>query len=288
MNSNKYQTLYEIIDVVERIRHLERVIDEKEATVTELAAAAEAEVGYKRTIANCRLRETQAALDAAITEYNDLGASIPAPDELLCGYSVGRIADLRIKRGDILRGKEDLGQRLVAEEEKLKSGPWRRKGAPTPPTILEIQSKMANVDLAVARVDAEIADWMKGIRAEEEARDSKRAFNAWMADETGEVAPPAWVVEREKEEHEELMRTAVRLEIITPAVIQRRTAEKRAAAEEAARVAAEEAAWIAEENRWRARQARAATKQREFFSRLIATNKRSAAALPQLIVEEYA
>ena len=286
MNSN--QTLYEIIDVVERIRRLDRVMDEKEAAVAELAAAAETEVGYKRTIANCRLRETQAALDAAITEYNDLGASIPAPEELLCGYSVGRIADLRIKRGDLLRDKEGLGQRLVAEEEKLKSGPWRRKGAPTPPAILEIQSKMANVDLAVARIDAEIADWMKGIRAEEEARAEKRAFKAWMEDETGEVAPPACVVEREKEEREEFMRTAVRLEIVTPAVIQRRTAERRVAAEEAARVAAEETAWIAEETKWRAAQKRAAAKQQEFYARLIAANKRSAAALPHLVVEECA
>lgn len=291
MNSNQNQTLYEIIDVVERIRRLDRVIDEKEAAVTELTAAAETEVGYKRTITNCRLRETQAALDAAIAEYNDLGASIPAPDELLCGYSIGRIADLRIKRGDLLRERESHGQRLVAEEEKLKSGPWRRKGAALPPAILEIQSRIANVDLAVERVDAEIADLMKSIHKEEGARAEKRVFDTWMADETGEVAPPACVVEREKEEREEFIRTAVRLEIVTPAVIQRRAAENRAAAEEAARVAAEEAAWIAEDNRWKARQARAAAKQKEFFARLIAANKRAAALqqqAPHLVVEECA
>lgn len=288
---NSAQTLYEIIDVVERIRRLDNVMEENRAAVTELAAAAETEVGYKRTIANCRLREAQATLDAAIAEYNDLGASVPAPDELLCGYSIGRIADLRIKRENLLRDKEDHGQRLVAEEEKLKSGPWRRKGAPTPPAILEIQSQMANVDLAIARLDAEMADWMKGVREEEKARADNRAFDAWMADETGEVSPPTWVVEREKEEREEILRTAVRLEIVTPAVIRRRAAERRAAAEEAARVAAEEAAWIAEETRWRARKARAVTKQSEFFAKLIAANKRRTALrqeTPHLVVEECA
>jgi hypothetical protein len=293
MNSN--QSLYEIIDVVERIRRMDRILDAKEAEIAAAAAAMEAEVGYKKTVARCQLQYARVLLNSAITEYNDLGASIPAPEELLCGYSIGRIADLRIKRGDLLRDKEGLGQRLAAEEEKLKSGPWRRKGAPTPPTILEIQSQMANVDLAVARVDAEIADWMKGIRAEEEARAEKRAFNAWMEDETGEVAPPACVVEREREEREEFMRTAVRLEIVTPAVVKRRATEKRAAAAEAARVATEEAAWLAEEAKWQARQKRAAAKQQEFYARLIAANKRTvamrqaaAAEAPQLVVEECA
>ena len=286
------KTLYEIIDVVERIRRLERVVDEKEAAVAELTAAAETEVGYKRTIANCRLREVQEALGAAIAEYNDLGASIPAPDELICGYSIGRIADLRIKRGDLLQDKESHGQRLATEEEKLKSGTWRRKGAPLPPTILEIQSKMADVDLAIARVDAEITGWMKGVRDEEKARAEKRAFDAWMADETGDVAPPACVREREQEEREEILRNSVRLEIMTPAVLQRRAAERRAAAEEAARIAAEEAEWEAEEARWKARQARAAENQKKFYAQLIAANKRRVAAVaaapPQLVVEECA
>lgn len=283
------KTLYEIIDVVERIRRLDRVLDEHEAAVAELVAAVEVEVGYKRTIANCRLRDAQAALDAAIAEYNELSASIPAPDELLRGFTIGRIADLRIKRGDLLRDKEDLGQRLATEEEKLKSGTWRRKGAPLPPAMLEIQSRMADVDLAVARVDAEIADCMKGIREEENMRAEKRAFDAWMADETGEVAPPARVREREREVREEILRNSVRLEFVTPAVIERRAAERRVAAEEAARIAAEEAEWEAEEARWKAREARAAENQKKFYARLIAANKRSVARrLPQLVVEECA
>jgi hypothetical protein len=287
MNSNN-QTLFEIIDVVERIRRLDRVMDEKEAAVTELAAAAETEVGYKRTIANCRLREAQAVLDAAIAEYNDLGASIPAPDELLCGYSIGRIADLRIKRGDLLQDKEGLGQRLAAEEEKLKSGPWRRKDAPTPPAILDLQAKMANVDLAVARVDVEIAGLMKDVRAEEGVRAEKQAFNTWMADESGEAPLPACVVARMKEEREEILRNSTRLEIVTPAVIKRRAAERRAAEAAAAAAAAEEAEWEAEEAKWLAAQKRAAENQKKFYAKLIAANKRRLAAVPQLIVEECA
>ena len=284
--------MYEIIDVVERIRRMDRILDAKEAEIAAAAAAMESEVGYKKTVARCQLQHARVLLDSATAEYNDLGASIPAPEEFICGYSIGRIADLRIKRGDLLRDKEGHGERMVAEEEKLKSGPWRRKGAPTPPVILEIQSKMADIDLAVARFDAEIAEWMKGIRDEEAARVDKQKFAAWMADETDTVSPPDWVIERQKEEREEILRNSVRLEIVTPAVIARRAAEQRVAAEETARVAAEEAVWIAEEAKWRARQKRGVAKQREFFARLIAANKRSVAArqvvTPVLVVEECA
>ena len=287
-------TLHEIIDIVERIRCMDRAIDAKEADVAEATAAVETEVGYKRTIANCRAREAQVALDAAIAEYNILSESIPTPDELICAYLIGHIADLRISRGDLLQKKEALGLRLIAEEETLKSGPWRRKGAALPPAILEIQSKMADIDLDVARVNADIIEWMKGIHVEEKSRAEKREFDIWMADETGEIPTPAAVIERAKVEHEEFMRTAVRLEILTPAVIKRQAAEAAAisAAEikEMALIAAEEAAWIAENARWRARKVRNAAKSREFVERVSEANKRAAArrASVHLVIEECA
>ncbi len=289
--------MYEIIDIVERIRLMDRGINEKEAIVAKAAAAAETDIGYKRTIANCHLREAQVALDAAIAEYNTLGESIPTPDELICAYLIGHIADLRIKRGDLLRDKEVLGQRLGTEEETLKSGPWRRKGAPMPPALLEIQSKMADIDLAAARIDADILEWMKGLHEEEAARTAKKAFDAWMIDETGEVPTPASVVERGRLEYEEFMRTAERLEIVTPAVIKRRAAEAKAAVEakatEMALIAEEEAEWIAENARWRAQAVRSATKSREFFTRIVESNKRkvarrAAAATVRLVIEECA
>lgn len=289
MNSN--QTLYDIIDVVERIRLADRTIAEKEAVVAEATAAAATEVGYKKTIANCRLREATTALDAATAEYNELSASIPAPDELLCGSTIRLIADLRIKRGDLLRVVETQRQLLDAEEAKQKSGAWRPKGAPVPPAILAAQARLADVNLAVARVDAEIATWMKTVSAEEKARSEKRAFDAWMEDEAGDVQPPNCVIQRIRASNDEIAAGSARLEFITPAVMARRAAERRAAAEEAARIAAEEAVWQAEEMAWKRREARAAAATKELFNSLIAINKRKvalAAESPQLIVTEVA
>ncbi len=276
-------TLYEIINVVERIRMLDRVIVEKEATVADMQAALETEIGHKKTIARCRLREAEEALGAAIAEYDVLGASIPAPEELLYGYSVGCIADLRIKRGDLNKDAEAQRRLLDAEEEKLKSGPWRRKGAPLPPAILAIQLRIAEIEASIARLDANVVDMMKSIDQEEKMREEKRTFALWMADETGTVQPPAWVLEREKAEQEEILATATRLEILTPAVIARRCAEAKAAAE---RQAAEEAAAAALAAAAAAAAARRAArpKKQSIFEVLVAKYK-ARASVPELVVE---
>lgn len=281
-------TMNEIVDTVERIRRLDRILDAKEAEIAVAAEAMEAEVGYKKTIARCRLQEATTARDAAAAEYNELGASIPAPDELLYGFSVGRIADLRIKRSDIQQDIESLRQALGAEEAKAKAGAWRPKGTPPPPAVVKLQLQIAEKECDITRVDVEIQDLMKNVRAEEEMRAEKRAFAAWMADETGEVPAPESVRKREAAALQEFLATAVRIEIVTPAVVARRAAEKKAAAEEAARVAAEEAAWASEEARWRARRAREVTKRNEFFASLIAANKRriTAVATPELVIAD--
>ena len=285
-------TMNEIVDTVERIRRLDRILDAKEAEIAAAEAAMEAEVGYKKTIARCRLQEATTARDAATAEYNELGASIPAPGELLYGFSVGRIADLRIKRSDLQQDIENLRQALGAEEATAKAGAWRPKGTPPPPAVVKLQLQIAEKECDITRLDVEVQDLMKNVRAEEEMRAEKRAFAAWMADETGEVPAPESVRRRNAAAHEEFLATAVRIEIVTPAVCKRRAAEKKAAAEEAARVAAEEAEWEAEEARWRARQAREVTKQKEFFASLIAANKRriaaaaAADAVPELIVAD--
>jgi hypothetical protein len=278
------KTMYEIIDTVERIRVLDREISEKEAAQAELAAAVEAEVGHKKTIARCRLREVETALGAAIEEYNTLHASIPAPDELLYGFSVGHIADLRLRRKDLQKDIENLRQLLGAEEEKLQNGPWRRKGAPLPPAMAELQLRIAKAEAAIAKAELDIVEMMKPIAAEEKAQAAARQFSAWVADETGEVPVPARVRQRRAAAMEEFMETAVRLEILTPAVMARRSAEAKAAA---AQRAAEEAAAAAEAAAEKERAAR--PKKQSIFDKLVAKYKAKslagAVATPELIID---
>jgi hypothetical protein len=268
-------TLREIIDVVERILCLERTIAEKETAVTQGRAEMDAEVGYKKTIARCRLQEAEGALSAAIAEHSELSASIPAPDELLYAQTMRHIATLRLKRGDLNEGIDAQRRILDAEEEKLRSGPWRPKGTPLPPVILKIKAKIADIEVAIARINVDMAGMMKNIDAEEARLADARGFTTWLADETCEAPLPACVVKRIKASHDEIMATATRLEILTPAVIARRAEDARQRAAEEARFASEEAEWAAEETRWHERAAKDVAREKALYRRLIAINKKA-------------
>ena len=200
----------EIITVVERVFRMQ---DELPA-LREAVAAASAELmradGLKKTVARCKLNDAEAALAAKMEEINALGTSIPAPDEIPCAEAIERIARLRLDRENAKKAVDLAKSRLDAETEKAKTGTWRPKNAKPSLTMLYAQSELTNSEATLADLDREIKAHMSDVDEAEEQRLADAEMDAWIR---GDGPRPRVLVERDKAEWEEFLRTAIRLPI---------------------------------------------------------------------------
>lgn len=204
--------LRDLVSVVEKILRLEADLAPKEAAV----AAAEKEladtpVGYKQTIARCKVRDAEAARDAILAEINTLGETIPAPTEVKGSFYVQRIAELRIQRSGVQANMDTNTARLDAEMAALKSGPWRRKDAPMPAAILRLEAVGRDLQSQVAKIDRQIAELAGEMAAFDElTRNSEEMWN-WI--NVPGAPTPAWVIEHERREREEILKNCVVLKL---------------------------------------------------------------------------
>lgn len=204
--------LRDLIPVVEKLLLLEADLTAKEAAVTAAEAElADTPVGYKQTIARCKVRDAVSVRDAIADELSELAGTIPAPSELLGSFYVQRVAELRIERRGLEANVEKNAALLDAELEVLKSGPWRRKDAPMPSAILRLQAADADLKAKIAKINrqiAELAPEMAGI--DQMTCDSEEMYH-WL--HTPGAPTPKRVIERERRELEDIIKNCVVLKL---------------------------------------------------------------------------
>ncbi len=203
--------LKDLVPTVEKLLLLEAELEKKQSAVD----AAEAELtdtpaGYKQTIARCKVRDAETARDAIADQLSELASTIPAPTEIKGSFYVQRIAELRIKRRTYEVTLKETTDRLDAEMEALKSGPWRRKDAPMPPAILRLQSAVSTIQTEITSINRQIAELAEGAEGFDELTRNSEAMYRWI-EEDGPT--PQWVIDHDRREREEILKNCVVLKI---------------------------------------------------------------------------
>lgn len=203
-------TYYEIIDVVERVYRMQ---DELPALREAVAAAsvelAQAE-GLKKTIARCKLKDAETALGAKVSEIDTLGTSIPSPDEIPCARVIEQIALERINREGHVKALERVKSRLDEVNGKALVGSWRPKGAMPPLSVLHAQKEVAIANGELEEIDRRISSLMREIDVAEKQRIDDAEMDEWLY---RDGPRPRILVERDKAEWEEFLRTGIHLPV---------------------------------------------------------------------------
>lgn len=207
----RFYYLRDLVSVVEKLLLLEADLNVKEAAVT----AAESEfaatpVGYKQTIARCKVRDAEAARDAVAAELDELASTIPAPSELLGSFYVQRIAELRIQRSGVQANVDKNAALLDAEMTALKSGPWRRKDAPMPASILRLQATERDLMSKITSINRQIAELAREMDDIDKLTKDKEDMYHWVHEDG---PTPKWVIEHERREREEILKGCVVLKL---------------------------------------------------------------------------
>ena len=213
--TKKFVYLRNLVPVVEKILILQTSVDASEVAIT----AAEAElaatpVGYKQTIARCRIREVETTRDVTLDEMTNLIESIPAPSELLGSFYVQHIVELRIERSGIQAKIDKNAALLDAELVALKSGPWRPKGAHMPSSILRLQAIENDLHTKVGTIGRKIIELAREMDEIDTLTRNSEEVHRWLSEP--DAPTPKWVVERQLREHEEFMRDCIVLKINRP------------------------------------------------------------------------
>ena len=204
--------LRDLVSVVEKLLVLESDLKAKEAAVTAAEAElADTPVGYKQTIARCKVRDAEAVRDAVATELTELAGTIPAPSEILGSFYVQRIAELRIERRGLETHVVKNAALLDAEMTALKSGPWRRKDAPMPASILRLEAVDADLKAKIAKIDRQIAEFVPEMAEIDKLTRDKEEMYHWH--NTPGAPTPKWVIEHERREREEILKNCVVLKV---------------------------------------------------------------------------
>ena len=207
----RFYYLRDLVPTVEKLLVLESNLKAKEAAVTVAEAElADTPVGYKQTIARCKVRDAEAARDAIATELSELADTIPAPSELMGSFYVQRIAELRIQRSGVQASVDKNAALLDAELEALKSGPWRRKDAPMPASILRLQVAERDLQAKIASINRQIAELVPEMDEIDKLTRNKEEMYHWVH-ENGPT--PKWVIEHERREREEILKGCVVLKV---------------------------------------------------------------------------
>lgn len=203
--------LKDLVPIVEKLIVLEAELASKESALeaaeAELAATPE---GYKQTIARCKARDAESARDVIAGQLDELASTIPAPTEIKGSFYVQRIAELRIQwraKESILKENAAL---LDAELTALKSGPWRRKDAPMPPSILRLQAMEAKIQAEITSIARQIAELAKEMDSFDELTRNSEAMYHWV-EEDGPI--PQCVIDRDRREREEFLKNSVVLKL---------------------------------------------------------------------------
>lgn len=203
--------LKDLVPVVEKLIILEAELEKKqtalEAAETELAATPD---GYKQTIARCKVRDAESARDAIADQLDELASTIPAPTEIKGSFYVQRIAELRIQRRAKEATLKENAALLDAELTALKSGPWRRKDAPMPPTILRLQAMETKIQADITSIARQIAELAKEMDGFDDLTRNSEAMYRWV-EEDGPT--PQCVIDRDRREREEFLKNCVVLKI---------------------------------------------------------------------------
>jgi hypothetical protein len=208
----KFHYLRSLVPVVEKILLLQALLDTKEAAIQ----AAEVELastptGYKQTIARCKLREAEESRDATLNEMTALIEKTPDPAELLGSCYVQRIAELRVERSGVQANIDKNAVLLDSELEALKSGPWRRKDAPMPSTILRLQATESNLRAKIININRQISELVPDMdEIDSLTKDSEEVYH-WANDP--DAPTPQRVLDRQRREHEEFLKDCVVLKL---------------------------------------------------------------------------
>jgi hypothetical protein len=201
---------FDMINVVSRTYLMQGELPAlEEAVAVATADMAKAEGLYK-TVARCKLRDAENALEAKKTEIYNLGTSIPAPEKVPCADTIKQLACLRLAREVQKRTLERAKNILDGEQAKVRTGTWRPKGATLPLTVLRAQSEVEKNEEKMAELESEIKAAIRTLDVHERQRIEDAEVDAWIR---GEGPRPRILVERDQREWEEFQRNAIRLPI---------------------------------------------------------------------------
>lgn len=201
---NRFIYLKDVAAVVEKIMVLQAdLIHKKNAVSSAESELAETPAGYKQTIARCKVRDAESARDAVTTEINDLYNTIPAPSEIDGSVYIQRTAELRVKRKTVEARLESNTALLDAEFAALKAGPWRRKGAPMPPAILQLQAKESDIRAEIAAINRQLTELSEEIDEIDNITRRKEELYSWI-EKSG--PKPKWVIEHERREYADILK----------------------------------------------------------------------------------
>lgn len=204
----RFVYLADLVPVVEQILLLQAELVTKDSVVAAARAefdlaAADATVGFKLSIARCKLRDAEAARDAIAAELTRISGTIPAPTELLGSSTVQRAAELRIKRNEQKTALGENAKLLDAAFEELKKGSWRRRGAPLPPNILSLQATEQDIRRRIALLDKEIDVLDLELQSYDNQTREREETYKWRQ---GLGPRPKWVDDFLRRERDEILR----------------------------------------------------------------------------------
>ena len=210
----RFYYLRHLVPVVEKILLLEADLKAKEAAVQAAnAELANTPVGYKQTIARCKIRDAEASRDVTHDEMYSLIETTPDPAELLGSFYVQHIAELRIQRSGIQSNVDKNAALLDSELEVLKSGPWRRKDAPMPLAILRLEAAGSDLKVQIAKINRQIAELVPEMDDIDQMTRTNEEMYHWINNPDLDAPAPKWVQDRQRREHEEFLKDCVVLKL---------------------------------------------------------------------------